>query len=108
MVAAGFCLLSTPALASDPTPLFVMLVEIPIALLSLLLIGIARFFPTAGRIFAILFLVALFPVSRWASNVGYLDRAGIGLYFAWLMGFFALFVGRLRKRNDTTDSDPTV
>lgn len=110
----GTSLATLPALvlASDPTPLFVLFIEIPIAILSIILIAISYSLPRIGRILAIVFLIAIFLVMNWASDVGYLESAGAWLYFSCLMGGIAFFLARSRNRQaiveiDVKDSDPT-
>jgi hypothetical protein len=95
-IGTGLAALPSIALASDPTPLFVLFVAIPIGIISILLVMVSYSLPNVGRICAIAFLVALIPVTAWASDVGYLENAGIGLYFSWLMGGIAFFLARSR------------
>jgi len=63
------------AFASDPTPLFVLFVELPILVFSILFLVVCFFAPKTGLVLVSLLLLFSFVVLIWASG-GYLDTAG--------------------------------
>jgi hypothetical protein len=97
--------LPAPVLASDPTPLFVFFIAIPLGVISIFIAVICYFYPKFGCNSSVVFLIALVPITIWASNVGYLESAGIGLNFAWLISIVAFFFSqkRLAEKNQQVE-----
>ncbi|WP_156383692.1 hypothetical protein [Pseudoxanthomonas sp. Root65] len=95
---ATFGLAAVPgiALASDPTPLFVLFIGAPAAAISILLAGLAYFFPKGALAFILTFLIAHAPLMWWAFDVGYMDAAGGWLYFSSVVGVCSLVLAVTR------------
>ena len=70
-----FLVVPATAFASDPTPLFVLFVELPILAFSILFLLVCFFAPKTGLVLVSLLLLFSFVVLIWASR-GYLDTAG--------------------------------
>ena len=110
-LAAGSVLSVLPgaAFASDPTSLFVVVVGMPAALCSMVLVWLAWRFPRTGLVLAIASLAAHAPLIHWAHGVGHMVGAGGWLYFSAALGFVSLVlamlqIGRPRADGQTPDA----
>lgn len=78
-------------LASDPTPLFVLFIEIPILVFSLLFLALCFGAPKMGLVLIVVLLVASLFVLGWASG-GYMDDAGGFLLTSLCVDIAGIFV----------------
>ncbi len=69
-------LVSSSAYASDPTPLFVIIVAIPLLVFAILFFILCVFLPRFGLIVMGLMLFLHAAILAWASDVGYMETAG--------------------------------
>jgi hypothetical protein len=100
---APFLLLPTPALASDPTPLFVIFVEAPLLFLSLIFLAVCFGAPKTGRVLAGLLLVASLFFLGWASRVGYMGSAGGMLLLSIFVDILGLIIAAKKIREAAAD-----
>ncbi|MDJ0656555.1 MAG: hypothetical protein QNJ40_20510 [Xanthomonadales bacterium] len=68
--------MTAPALGSDYTGFFVLFLEIPILVISLLFLPLCFLAPKVGLALATMLLLGIFVVLYWASDVGYMSTAG--------------------------------
>lgn len=68
--------LSSHAHASDPTPLFIIFVAIPLIVFAALVFILCLSFPKAGLVASGILFLAQFLIIGWASNVGYMESSG--------------------------------
>ena len=94
---------SAPALASDPTPLFVIFVEIPLLILSGIFLVVCVIAPKGGRILTGLKLFITLFVIGWAADAGYMDSGGKLLSISLLIDITALVVA-MRRQNAAKSS----
>lgn len=96
-------LLPTPALASDPTALFVLFVEVPLLFLSVVFLGVCLTAPRAGIVLTGLLLVGSLVFLGWASDVGYMESAGGMLLISIAVDILGLIIAIKKIRQAATD-----
>jgi hypothetical protein len=75
-----FALLPGPALASDPTGLFVLFISLPAVVAAVGLLPVCYWAPKLGVALTGLLLAAHIPLMWWAKDVGYMNSAGGWVY----------------------------
>jgi hypothetical protein len=92
--------------ASDPTPLFVMFIEIPILVISCFVLFICFLSHKIGGVLLCLLLIGSFIVHAWASDVGYMDSAGNFLNLSFLIDIVSVVVIIKKKLSKLRESKP--
>ena len=75
-----FALLPGPALASDPTGLFVLFISLPAVVAAAGLLPVCYWAPKVGVVLAGLLFAVHIPLMWWAKDVGYMQSAGGWVY----------------------------
>jgi hypothetical protein len=91
--------------ASDPTPLFVIFMEIPILIISCFVLLICFFSYKIGGVLLGLLLVGSFFVYVWASDIGYMSKAGNYLRLSFVIDIVSVVV-IIKKLNKIKKSKP--
>jgi hypothetical protein len=84
-------LLPTPALASDPTALFVLFVEAPLLFLSVVFLGVCLAAPRTGLVLSGLLLLVSLVFVGWAG-AGYMESAGGMLLISMAVDIVAILI----------------
>ena len=90
-------------LASDPTPLFVLFIEIPILVFSALFLLVCFGAPKVGLVLVSILLIGSLFVLSWASG-GYMDDAGGFLLTSLLVDVAGILVA-INKINKAKQLD---
>jgi len=93
----GLFVAPSAALASDPTPLFVLFIEMPILGFSILFLLVCFGAPKVGLVLSTLLLIGSLFVVGWASG-GYMDDAGGFLLLSLLVDIAGILVA-IKKIN---------
>ncbi|SMF62968.1 hypothetical protein SAMN02745866_04056 [Alteromonadaceae bacterium Bs31] len=89
---------SSTVFASDPTPLFVLFIEVPFLVVSALFLLVCIGAPKVGLVLVSLLLICSLFVLSWASG-GYLDDAGGILLLSMLVDVAGIVVAAKKIKN---------